>query len=1124
MVLTLAPYKPLSKISDITPGGVDHPAGKGMIDFNLRVLTRYGEVLIDFGQFQDLLSWRDSLSVEGASGSWTIKMRASLCNENLLKKLHPGLVVEAYCARNDDPLIGVIRDPSKIKRIDTTPKLPEFAQVPATSGAGGGAIGIQNGAKPANEEATVKLILAECARQGVTDQNQIAYILATAQHESKLTPIEEYDSGADYNGRKDLGNTQPGDGPRYKGRGYVQITGRANYKKYSELTGQDLVGNPSLALNENVAAFILVHGMRTGNFTGAKVSDYIGGGKTDFYGARDTVNGNSDKADLIAGYAKQWQTKLPQYNTGTPAAAGPVQPAPTGTPPAARPGYTAKMYDSTTDVVITKYSQMSRHHQNRGTEAGRKYVVIAGKEQEVTPSPAGYLIKKDYVLEAGPNERHIPKFVGVSGYVGEVGGYWGCVTVYADKARTQLIAQFLHMDNISVKTGDTVQAGQQIGRQSNVGMEGGAIHSHDEYRLEDWDRAIAIQNSGGNGSIAGGTAPVAGGAAGGGGSGFGLAAGQNPIGPAVEPIDDPYLDKCPHLLMRGVIGDYGRSTDDSTSLTISGESYGAIYKDCFMLVDLQAPELASQSLEWRASSQVPLGVSYIYYTILNRWVENFWGQTTGWEARTRQIPFPPNYMTRINSEGSAWSNLQWLSIEGFFHIFVDHTGAICWEKLPWSSKARSLIAGRNWEDLQMIDIPSWKIKNWNDRLSQQGVSNFIRCISTMQGQTSGGDRVGAPSLIYNMGSIRQYGGPTKREINFPVGTGGEADQYYTSATTREGKATINTFTALCALECVRWYDRPVQRCGVNVRGESAWRINTRVRLAENWHCPDAKPAEYYVVSRSHMINIANGSWDTQLELVRDRRTRYLGIGVGDVPIVLDPKAPIPDAKVDGAVKSSALDSIIGKGASSDAARFTGSTKLTPGTPVASLKNYKPPDKDGNLTVVEIPAYLRVPLVPDEYFFFDRLSAKVVPIGNDPYAYAQKEVIPKMGEKDGGKIDGPISAVGTGPKTIVGKKNEAIAKAATDLGAFSAKEEGPVQAVNKVFEKAEVILPWDANADVPKAESALKLAGITIPENQTKPGDIAILGDAEHIGIVLEDGSTKIRSKSAAKGTFGWDAD
>jgi putative chitinase len=81
-----------------------------------------------------------------------------------------------------------------------------------------------------------------------------AHFLAQCAHESGgFIYREELASGAAYEGRRDLGNTQPGDGVRYKGRGYIQLTGRANYTKFGPVAGGDFVGNPRVVAQQYYA-------------------------------------------------------------------------------------------------------------------------------------------------------------------------------------------------------------------------------------------------------------------------------------------------------------------------------------------------------------------------------------------------------------------------------------------------------------------------------------------------------------------------------------------------------------------------------------------------------------------------------------------------------------------------------------------------------------------------------------------------------------------------------------------------------------------------------------------------------------------------------------------------------
>lgn len=77
---------------------------------------------------------------------------------------------------------------------------------------------------------------------------RVCHFIAQAAHESAgFKTLEEYASGADYEGRADLGNVKPGDGKRYKGRGIFQLTGRANYRVMGQKLGVDLENKPELA-------------------------------------------------------------------------------------------------------------------------------------------------------------------------------------------------------------------------------------------------------------------------------------------------------------------------------------------------------------------------------------------------------------------------------------------------------------------------------------------------------------------------------------------------------------------------------------------------------------------------------------------------------------------------------------------------------------------------------------------------------------------------------------------------------------------------------------------------------------------------------------------------------------
>ena len=158
-----------------------------------------------------------------------------------------------------------------------------------------------------------------------------AYALGTAYHEtaSTMQPIKEYGGPTyltrmyDITGARPalaikMGNTAAGDGIKYCGRGYVQLTWKSNYAKATGALEKlgfdvDLVANPDLALRIDIAAVIMRKGMEEGWFTGKKFVSYLpasGLATTGQYAlARFIING-SDKAAQIAGHAKAFEAAL----------------------------------------------------------------------------------------------------------------------------------------------------------------------------------------------------------------------------------------------------------------------------------------------------------------------------------------------------------------------------------------------------------------------------------------------------------------------------------------------------------------------------------------------------------------------------------------------------------------------------------------------------------------------------------------------------------------------------------------------------------------------------------------------------------------------------------------------
>lgn len=174
----------------------------------------------------------------------------------------------------------------------------------------------------------MNVILDEWDKRSLTEPSWLAYMLATAFHETAhwVQPVIETRRASEatnpsvdtaiarldnaWNAGKLKWVKQPywrkdADGMSWLGRGFVQLTHKTNYQNAEAKTGIPCTTQPELMLQAAPAATVMYGGMMEGWFTGKKLSDYLGNGKTDFVNARRIING-LDRANDIAGYANSF--------------------------------------------------------------------------------------------------------------------------------------------------------------------------------------------------------------------------------------------------------------------------------------------------------------------------------------------------------------------------------------------------------------------------------------------------------------------------------------------------------------------------------------------------------------------------------------------------------------------------------------------------------------------------------------------------------------------------------------------------------------------------------------------------------------------------------------------------
>jgi hypothetical protein len=169
------------------------------------------------------------------------------------------------------------------------------------------------------------------AESSKDDDRWLAYMLGTTHHETGQTmqPVRETFAATDDDAIKRLEKAwaagklpwvktpywrRDADGKSWLGRGFVQLTHKANYETLGDAIEVDLITDPDRAMDLDTALKVLFVGMRDGLFTTAKLSDFFNVSKENWVQARKIING-LESADLVASYAKTYYAAI-SYTVG----------------------------------------------------------------------------------------------------------------------------------------------------------------------------------------------------------------------------------------------------------------------------------------------------------------------------------------------------------------------------------------------------------------------------------------------------------------------------------------------------------------------------------------------------------------------------------------------------------------------------------------------------------------------------------------------------------------------------------------------------------------------------------------------------------------------------------------